>query len=408
MRDDVQAGAGATPSIECTADLRLRCPVYFTTGLFAPDNPLLREVAAGGRGGPARLLFVVDRGACRGHSDLLAAIERYCRAHGPALDLACPPLLVPGGEAVKNTREHVAVLHEVIRDAALCRRSYLVAVGGGAVIDMAGYAAATAHRGLRAIRVPTTALAQADAAVGIENGLNACGRKNFVATLAPPFAVLTDFDFLATLSDRDWRSGLAEAVKAALVLDAAFFDVLEAQAGRLVAREMAPMRQAVARSAELHLRRLAGSGDPFDGAAARALDFGHWAAHRLETLTGFALRHGEAVAVGMALDAAYSHLAGLLSEADCGRILALLSALGFDLWVPELAAYLDRPEHPRSIVRGLEEFRERVGGPLSVTLLDHIGASLQVPALSCRLLQQSVGLLEVWNARHAPRAPVAA
>jgi len=262
----------------------------------------------------------------------------------------------------------------------------VVAVGGGALLDVAGYAAATAQRGLRLVRVPTTTLAQADAGVAVTATLNACGRKDFVGTFAPPIAVLNDSAVLATLDDRDWRAGLAEALKIAVTTDRELFEVLEGHAHRLVGRDLDTMIRVIQRSATLHL-----AAD--EGGAPVAL-FGHWAAFKLEALTDFRLRHGEAVAIGVALDTTYSYLAGLLAESEWRRVLTTLSALGFSLYVPELRAHLGELEHPRSLLRGLTEFRERRGGPLTITLLRAIGAAVESPAVGLGLVRRSVAVLE--------------
>ncbi len=295
--------------------------------------------------------------------------------------------MLEGGEQVKNNPEYVDILHKAIHDAGLCRHSYVVALGGGALIDVVGYAAATAHRGIRLIRVPTTVLAQADAALGLKNGINAFGKKNFIGTFTPPGAVLNDFTFLTTLSPRDWLSGVAEAVKVALIKDAAFFAFLESHAQALKDRNLALMQQVIYRSAGLHLDHIATSGDPFESGSSRPLDFGHWAAHKLEALTGHRLRHGEAVAMGMALDATYSHLAGLLPKGDCQRVLATLTNLGFALYVPELGDC-------QRILAGLEEFREHLGGRLTIMLLEGIGRGLEVNQMDPDCVRCSIEVLQ--------------
>jgi 3-dehydroquinate synthase len=329
----------------------------------------------------------VDQGLSRHHPRLLGQIEAYCRRHRQRLTLAAPPLLAPGGEAVKNDSRQVDRLHQAIRDAGLCRHSFVVAVGGGAVIDMAGYAAATAHRGLRLIRIPTTVLAQADAAIGVKNGINALGLKNFLGTFAPPWAVINDAAFLPTLSQRDWLSGVAEAVKVALIKDPAFFSFLEESSPKLTARHLGVMEQVVHRCAALHLEHIAGGGDPFEGGSSRPLDFGHWAAHKLEQLSRHRLRHGEAVALGLALDATYSYLAGFLLRPEWLRIVTLLENLGFDLYAPEL-------DDSTRVLEGLQEFREHLGGPLTIMLLWGIGQGLEVHEINPEFMVTSMSLLK--------------
>jgi 3-dehydroquinate synthase len=354
-------------------DIRVafRFPVYFTRDVFAPtNNVLLKAAPSAVAPRPARLLFVVDQGVSDAHPDLVSRIAGYCRDHGGALELAGPILTIPGGEQVKNDRAATERVLQAIHDASLDRHSYVAAVGGGAVLDTVGYAAAMAHRGIRLVRLPTTVLSQDDSAVGVKNGINAFGQKNYLGTFTPPFAVVNDSMFLETLSNRDWRGGLSEAVKAALIKDAEFFETIEAAAPRLAARDMAAMESVIRRSAELHLQHIATAGDPFEMGSSRPLDFGHWAAHKLERLTSHQVRHGEAVAIGVALDSTYSHLSGFLPEGDWRRIIALLQALGLPVYAPELSHHLgDQP----AVLRGLDEFREHLGGRLTIMLLNAIG-----------------------------------
>ncbi|MDP9401700.1 MAG: 3-dehydroquinate synthase [Actinomycetota bacterium] len=398
------AGRSTLASIQQEVPVTFRYPVCFTRGLLDTGNPLLRDAIAGdATPGARRALFVVDAGAARHHPELVEGIGAYCRAHADALELVAPPILMPGGETVKNDPVHVERVQAAIEAGGICRQSYLVAVGGGAVLDAAGFAAATAHRGVRLVRVPTTVLAQNDSAVGIKNGINAFGKKNFVGVFAPPHAVLNDYDFLVTLADRDWRGGLSEAVKVALLKDPAFFDWLEEHADDLRSRDMAAMEHAVHRCAELHLDHIATSGDPFELGSSRPLDFGHWAAHKLEALSGYALRHGEAVAVGLALDSTYAHLAGLLGEAEWRRVLAVLAALGLSLHTPELA--LERPDGRPRFLEGLDEFREHLGGRLTVMLLEGIGRGLEVHALSEPTLLRAAALLREHDAAMTKEDP---
>jgi 3-dehydroquinate synthase len=386
-------------TIQQTIQITYRYPVHFTHGLFAPENPLLAEVLCDEAAGePKKLLYVVDRGLLRRHPGLLAAIEEYCRRYSDALVLAGPPLLIEGGEGVKNDHTNVAAILGAIHACGIDRHSYVLAIGGGAVLDMAGYAAATAHRGVRLIRVPTTVLAQNDSGVGVKNSVNAFGKKNFLGTFAPPYAVLNDSDFLTTLADRDWRSGIAEAIKVALLKDQAFFTFIEAHAAALVRRDMPAMQWLIYRCAQLHLEHIATSGDPFEFGSARPLDFGHWAAHKLEQLTDYGLRHGEAVAIGLALDSTYAYLAGLLPEGDWQRILQTITSLGLPMYVRELSLHLYDRSSTGCVLAGLNEFREHLGGQLTITLLERIGAGIEVHAIDEALMVRSIALLENHHA----------
>jgi 3-dehydroquinate synthase len=380
-------------------------PVHFTTGIFASANPVLAEtMVTEGDPVPADAIVVVDDGVSRAHPALGSQIEQYFNDRARAIHLAGPVLVVPGGEQVKNAPHHLDVIHEAIHTARLCRHSYVIAVGGGAMLDAVGYAAATAHRGIRLIRVPTTVLSQDDSAVGVKNGVNAFGKKNYFGTFAPPFAVINDLAFLTTLEDRDWLGGLSEAIKAALIRDPSLFDYIEAHAARLLARDPAVMEQIVRRSAALHLAHIAQGGDPFELGSSRPLDFGHWAAHRLEYLTEHQLRHGEAVAIGVALDSTYSWVTGRLAERDWRRIVDLFLALRLAVHVPELDEHLDVPDHPRSLLRGLSEFREHLGGQLTVMLLDGIGAAADVHEIDTGAMIRSIEILKQIQTAGSSRA----
>ena len=360
--------------------------VFFTENVFASDNSTLRDALADGT--PHKVFVVLEDSLSQALPELAGQIESYFTAPAPQLLLVRPPLFVSGGEPAKNSITLVTHLLEQFHRHHLDRQSNLIAIGGGALLDVAGFAAATCHRGVRLVRLPTTTLSQADSGVGLKNSLNAFGQKNFIGTFAPPFAVINDFNLLATLNPRDKRSGYAEAVKIACLRDAKFFAELERTADRLVAFEPDAMKQLIYRSAELNLDHLVTGGDPFETGCARALDFGHWAAHKLEELSQFRITHGEAVAIGMALDVIYARDSGLLAASDAGRILILLERLGFPLFTDELlnADDTNRP----ALLAGLEEYREHQGGELSITLLAEIGRGVEVHEISSRRLAAAV------------------
>lgn len=371
--------------------------VFFTRQMLSPANPLLASVLRPAEPGePARALVVLDAGVAKARPPILREFERYAHQHG--IDLVAPPLIVPGGEAAKDDPACVHAILQAIDRFGICRHSHVVAVGGGAVLDMAGFAAATAHRGVRLVRVPTTVLAQNDAGIGVKNGVNAFGKKNFIGCFQAPHAVINDRDFLCTLGPRDWRAGLAEAVKIALIRDAHFFAQLERQAQALAEGDLDSMTAVIRRCAELHLDHISHGGDPFEHGSARPLDFGHWAAHRLEALTRWRLRHGEAVAIGIALDSLYSRATGL-DAAGTDRILALLQVLGFALYVPEL----DEP----SLFEGLAQFREHLGGELTLTLLRAIGQGVEVHAVDQARYREAVGVLRSRACLPHPRRALA-
>jgi 3-dehydroquinate synthase len=378
-------------------------PVCFTRDVFAARNPAFADALTRGETArPMRCFFVVEERVAELWPGLVPDIHAYVAAHPRQLALACDPHVVAGGEACKNDPAATPRLQALLEAAGMDRHAVVVIVGGGALQDMAGYAAAVAHRGVRVARVPTTVLAQGDSGVGVKNGINAFGKKNFLGSFAPPFAVLIDPNFLHTLPARDAIAGMAEAVKVALIKDVAFFEWMVEQAPALARREDAPLAHLVRRCAELHLQHIATGGDPFEMGSARPLDFGHWSAHKLESLTAHRLSHGEAVAIGIALDSRYCVEAGLLEAAAAERIIALLETLGLPLW----DAALDR-EGPGGleILAGLEEFREHLGGELTVTLLEGLGRGREVHALDQRLIFVSLGWLRARaRAGHSPGA----
>jgi len=236
------------------------------------------------------------------------------------------------------------------------------------------------------VRVPTTVLAQDDAAMGVKNGINWNGKKNFLGSFAPPWAVLNDEDLLATLPDDEWRCGFSEAVKIALLRDPAYFDRLERDAEAIRGRDREASSHAIRRSAELHLRHVTRGGDPFEIRTARPLDYGHWSAHRLEQMTGFAVGHGAAVGVGVALDTVYAAIEGRLARDVADRTLRTLARLGIPTFHPAL---LDAD----ALLGGLEEFREHLGGRLTVTLLRDVGVAEDVHSLDPRVIRAAIGEL---------------
>jgi 3-dehydroquinate synthase len=366
-------------------------PVSFTHGLFDPENGALLEVLPPSPR-PHRAFVLVDSGVAAAWPDLPAAISAYAAAHARWLELVAAPLIIDGGEDCKNDPDAVADLQRRFFELRLDRHAFVIPVGGGAMIDLVGYAAATTHRGVRVIRVPTTTLAQADAAVGVKCGVNAFGAKNFLGAFAPPWAVLVDGRFLHTQAPRDRAAGLAEAIKVALVRDRGFFDWIEAHAGALAAHEAGAVDTLVRRSALLHLHHIATGGDPFEQGSARPLDFGHWSAHKLESLSRHQLRHGEAVAIGMLLDAHYSVSAGLLDAAAFARIADLLERLRLPGWHPALG--LRGAGGRRSVLDGLEEFREHLGGTLNVTMLAGIGCGREIYELRLDEVERAIAWAE--------------
>ncbi len=354
-------------------------PVCFDRGTLKPDNTLLVDILTRAGDGPHRVLPVIDDEVLKGNPDLLTQLREYAKHHGEHLSLIEPPLMVRGGEISKSDPKEVDEFYQRTQTDRIDRHSFALVIGGGAVIDAMGYAAATAHRGIRLIRMPTTVLAQNDAGIGVKNAINYRGRKNYLGTFATPFAVLNDFELLDSLPERERVAGMAEAVKVALIRDGEFFNWLYEARDRLAAFEPEAMEYMIIRCAELHLEHIRTSGDPFEQGSARPLDFGHWCAHRLEELSGSELRHGEAVAIGIALDSLYSHARGSIDTPTLARIRATLEGVGFSLSHPALDA-LD-------VELALQEFREHLGGRLCITLLLAAGKAEEVDHIDLAIMQ---------------------
>ena len=238
-------------SIQQQISVGFRHPIHFTRGVFDAANPLVRETLGENPGkNGEKILFVIDDGVLAHHRRLVEAIDAYCRATGLDRGVSQPHVVLPGGERVKNEPIHLQAMYRAVNDRGICRHSTIVVIGGGAVLDLAGYAAATAHRGIRVIRIPTTVLAQNDSGVGVKTGINAFGKKNFIGAFAPPAAVINDWDFLPTLDQRDWLAGISEAVKVGLIKDAAFFQWIQQNAAALVNRDLPAMQKLIHRCAE--------------------------------------------------------------------------------------------------------------------------------------------------------------
>ncbi len=373
-------------------------PVVFCEGALAPEDSTLAWAVAHKEPERRHPLFVVlDQGLADARPTLVHEVERYVLAHDGIFDLRAPPYILRGGEAAKNDPALVTSLLAAYVRAKLDRQAHVVILGGGSVLDAAGYAASMTHRGVRVVRLPSTVLAQCDGGIGVKTGVNAFSTKNLFGTFAPPHAVVNDLSLLRTLPLRDARAGMAEAVKVALIRDADFFTWIEANADALGRAEAGPLGALVRRCAALHLRHIAQGGDPFEMGSARPLDYGHWAAHKLEVLSGHELRHGEAVAIGMLLDARYAERTGLLPAADLERLAALLARLGLPTHHPLLS---EQSGGRLTVLSGLEDFREHLGGALTVTLLERIGRGREVHSLD----ESVVGSAVAWLAERGGRA----
>ena len=368
--------------------------LHFTTDVLGADQGVLAQVLEPSGDRPAKVQFWVDEHVAQAQPDLKRRLRGFAKAHADRIERAGNVQVVPGGEVVKNDIHILERMLKVFHAAGLDRRSYVVVVGGGAVLDAVGFAAAIAHRGIRLVRLPSTTLGQADSGVGVKNGVNLFGKKNWLGSFAVPWAVINDAKLLETLPDRDFICGFSEAVKVSLLKDPAMFDQLCRTAELIRRREPSATLPMIAASAEAHRRHITQNGDPFESLEARPLDFGHWSAHKLEAMTDFRLRHGEAVAIGVALDTIYSTLALGLPGEVADRVLRCLIDLGFDLAHPALS-------DTKPLFEGLEEFRQHLGGRLTLTMLRGVGDPVDVHEVDDALMRESIARLQEYGAKYS-------
>ena len=294
--------------------------------------------------------------------------------------------IIPGGETCKEGLKYAERVAKICFDHGVSRHGAVIAIGGGAVLDAVGFGAAIAHRGVRMIRIPTTTLAQDDSAMGVKCGVNMFGQKNALGCFAAPWAILCDEHFLQTLTIEHWLGGFSEVVKIALLKDPHLFEQLESHAMGITSRDLKITSPILRRSAWLHREHIVQGGDPFEVGAARPLDHGHWSAHRLEALSHFAVPHGQAVSIGIALDALLAVEMRLLDASVATRIIQLLRSLQLPIWHPLLEA-------GEELFAGLEQFRQHLGGNFAIPLLTSIGASREVTRIKAEDFRKAVTTL---------------
>lgn len=381
------------PSLSSEFQVKFRYTVQFTKKIFHLENPTLSQffISEQNFGTTKKALVVLDEGLLSHFPNLVSEIRSYFQGLSQVVQLTSDIMVIPGGESCKNNPKIWESIVCAVDQFGIDRHSYIIGIGGGAILDLVGYVAAVSHRGIRLVRIPSTVLSQNDSGVGVKNSINYQGKKNFLGTFAPPVAVFNDLSFLESLDDRDWRSGMAEAIKVALIKDPIFFEWIESNAENLKNRNLDTMSYLIHRCAKLHMDHIA-NGDPFEFGSSRPLDFGHWAAHKLEYLTEFSLRHGEAVAIGMALDTVYSYQNQFLPKESRDRILVLLKQLGFATYHPKLSE-----NNKENLYLGLREFQEHLGGRLTIMLLCGIGISKEVHEMDENTLATSVNFLEQYT-----------
>jgi 3-dehydroquinate synthase len=365
--------------------------VLFSDSIFSNSNKVFRSVLSNdGSEKKRKVFFILEKTIEKHYPKINADIKAYCKSNSDILTLTSEPYVIEGGETLKS-RDTISCLCSLMAENNLCRQSYVAIIGGGAFLDTVGFAASIVHRGIRQIRIPTTVLSQNDSGVGVKTAVNMHGIKNFLGTFAPPYAVINDASFLKSLSYRDWVSGVPEAFKVAMIKDKDFFNWLCDNSISISQRNFEKMKYLIRRCAELHLNHIATSGDPFEFGSARPLDFGHWAAHKLEMLTDGNIRHGEAVSIGLLMDTYYAVQKGYTPQSSFDNIIASFKSLKLPIFDKHL---LLQKDGKFEILKGIEEFREHLGGELHITMPKGIGNKIEINEMDEKIILESIKYLE--------------
>jgi len=325
-----------------------RYPIAIGPGLLGDQAWLAARV-------PGRAVLVV--------SNLVVAPLYFARLREGLGDRRVAACILPDGEAHKTLQTAGMVFDSLVANK-MNRDATLVALGGGVVGDIAGFAAACYQRGIPFVQVPTTLLAQVDSSVGGKTGVNHPGGKNLIGAFHQPVAVAADTDTLATLPGRELRAGLAEVIKYGCIADLEFFAWLEANMAALLARDVAALTHAIARSCTLKAGIVAV--DEREHGIRATLNFGHTFGHAIEAATEYSrYLHGEAVALGMVIAADLSCRIGLIDAAAAARVRALLAAAGLPVEAPHIG---------RGAALALMQMDKKVlGGAVRLVLLERLG-----------------------------------
>lgn len=306
----------------------------------------------------------------------------YLQAVRQALDgIDCAEVILPDGEQFKDLR-HLNLIFDALLEQRCARDVTLIALGGGVIGDMAGFAAACYQRGVAFLQVPTTLLAQVDSSVGGKTGVNHPAGKNMIGAFHQPRAVIADTDTLSSLPDRELSAGLAEVIKYGLIADPLFFEWLERHADALRAREPEALSVAIARSCQN--KALVVAADERESGQRALLNLGHTFGHAIEAGTGYgSWLHGEAVAVGLVMAARLSQRLGLLDEASVTRVRQLLGRCGLPLAPPQHLP-LERWLELMAVDKKVQD------GRLRLVLMRGIGAAFLMSDVDDEVLKDSI------------------
>ncbi len=369
--------------------------VIYTRGLFSAEDQTMARICGENR---SNVMIFIDDKVAEAFPRLIPQAEQWADKNPEIMNLIAPAEIVPGGEAIKNGWDNINAMIGKMMDAGLCRHSYVMMIGGGAVLDAVSFAAAIFHRGVRQIKVPTTMLAQDDSGVGVKNGINHQEAKNLFGCFYPPDAVIIDYGFLRTLERRDILAGVAEVLKVAFIKDEALYHYIRDNAQKIRENHWPTLEYLVSKSSRLHLEHIGGGGDPFEKGSSRPLDFGHWSAHKMETLTYNEIRHGEAVAIGMALDIYCAALLEMIPFPMAEEMLETMQSCGLVLWHDVLTQR--DPSGKLELLGGLEAFREHLGGRLTLAMPTGIGKFVDLHELPHPIVEKAVTMLQAAQKPH--------
>lgn len=373
-------------------DIKHTYKIYFTKNIFASNNKVLINELNKDNLSEKNVIIIIDKNVIKYHLYLIEKIKNYFNTYKDYIKIMCEPIILTGGERVKNHYVIIKYIYKIIDKFKICKQSYLIAIGGGTIQDIAGYIASTAHRGLKLIRIPTTVLSQDDSGVGVKNGINFNNKKNFIGCFSTPYLVINDYNFLLSLTDKQIIDGISEAIKVSLIKDSCFFKYIEDNCQ--INKKENVLENIIYKCAKLHAEHISKYGDPFEKTSSRPLDFGHWIAHKLETLSEYKISHGESVAIGIIIDSTYSYLIRILKRSEWKRIIKTFIKLKFKIFSYFL---LKKKNEKYLIFDGLNEFKEHLGGKLTITLLKSIGKKFDVHHVNKKLYIKSIKLVEKIN-----------
>jgi 3-dehydroquinate synthase len=335
-------------------------PILIGSGLLVSAPQYLTELLPG-----ARFAIVADEAVAAYANDL----ERRLASNGLLLGKTC---FVPPGESSKSFPKLERVCGALL-DAGLERSHAVIALGGGVIGDLAGFAAAIVKRGVRLVQVPTTLLSQVDSSVGGKTGINSSHGKNLIGAFHQPSLVLADLATLETLPQREFRAGYAEIVKYGALGDAAFFDWLEQNSARVFARESDALTYAIETSCRMKAELVAR--DEFERGDRALLNLGHTFGHAVEAWAGYSggLLHGEAVALGMVLAAQFSETEGLCDASVAARLRGHLTGCGFATDFEALRHQMGRTPSLESLLSFMAQDKKMKDGEMTLVLLRAIG-----------------------------------